>query len=165
MYTLGALNQMSPAEFTQALGEIFEQTPSVAAQAWLQRPFLTVEDLHQCMEAIVLDFATDQKLALIQAHPDLGSKAKMADASIQEQAGVGLDRLTPVEYGEFMALNTAYRQRFGFPFIIAVRYHTQATILEAFAQRLQNSAAAELNQAIVEIGKIAKLRLLDLIRF
>jgi 2-oxo-4-hydroxy-4-carboxy-5-ureidoimidazoline decarboxylase len=162
-YSFSTLNQMSQADFTQALGGIFEQTPTIPAQAWQKRPFSSIDDLYQNMRAVVEAFTPDQMMALICAHPDLGSQAKMAHASVKEQSGAGLDRLTAEEYEQFWRLNNAYRTRFGFPFIIAVRGHTKTTILDSFAQRIQNSAADELNQAIFEIEKIAKLRLIDAI--
>jgi len=100
---------------------------------------------------------------LIRAHPDLGSKAKMADASVQEQAGAGLDRLTPEEFDRFQTLNAAYQERFGFPFVIAVRNHTKESILEAFDRRLENPSDTEIDQALEEITQIAEFRLLDLV--
>jgi 2-oxo-4-hydroxy-4-carboxy-5-ureidoimidazoline decarboxylase len=160
-YSLQALNQMEQSAFTEALGEIFEQTPTIAAQAWEKRPFESVEDLHQKMVAIVQSMTPEEQLALICAHPDLGSKAKMAEASVQEQAGVGLDRLTPEEYDRFHTLNERYKSQFGFPFIIAVKNHTKSSILEAFETRLEHSQTTEMQQAIAEISQIAYFRLLQ----
>ena len=99
------------------------------------------------------------KLALIRAHPDLGSKAKMAEASVQEQAGVGLDRLSLEEFTRFETLNQAYRDKFGFPFIIAVKDQTKESILLAFETRLKNDISSEIEAAITEISRIAELRL------
>lgn len=158
-YTLAQLNQMDEAAFVQALGEIFEQSPAIAQQAWQQRPFPTVADLHQTMVAVVEAMSQAEKLRLIQAHPDLGSKAKMAEASVQEQAGIGLDRLSPEEYEQFHRLNQAYQQRFGFPFIVAVKNHTKASILQAFEQRLTHDRSVEVVQALQEIEQIAWFRL------
>lgn len=160
-YSLSALNQMEQSAFTDALGEIFEQTPTIAAQAWQQRPFESVEDLHQAMISIVQSMTPEQQLALICAHPDLGSKAKMADASVKEQAGVGLDRLSPEEYDRFHQLNERYKAQFGFPFIVAVKNHTKDSILEAFVTRLEHSQSAEMQTAIAEISQIAYFRLIQ----
>lgn len=162
-YTIAELNQMDQAAFVAALGAVFEQTPSIAQQAWTQRPFRDVADLHQNMVLVVQSLSPAAQLALIQAHPDLGSKAKMAEASVQEQAGVGLDRLTPAEYDRLTQLNQAYQTKFGFPFIIAVKNHTKESILAAFEQRLQNSVQTELQQALAEISQIAQFRLLELV--
>ncbi|MER3433475.1 MAG: OHCU decarboxylase [Leptolyngbya sp. ERB_1_1] len=163
-YSLTELNQMEQSAFTEALGEIFEQTPTIAAQAWEHRPFTNVDDLHQKMIVIVNSMTDEQQLALICAHPDLGSKAKMADASVQEQAGVGLDRLTPEEYNRFHRLNERYKSQFGFPFIIAVKNHTKSSILEAFETRLDHSQPTEMRQAIAEISQIAYFRLLQQVK-
>lgn len=160
-YSLDHLNQLDQSAFTEALGEIFEQTPTIAAQAWEKRPFKDVDDLHQKMLEVVSMMTDEQQLALICAHPDLGGKAKMAEASVQEQAGAGLDRLTPDEYDRFHRLNERYKSQFGFPFIIAVKNHTKASILEAFETRLQHSQPDEMRQAIAEISQIAYFRLLQ----
>lgn len=160
-YALADLNQMSQADFVQALGAIFEDTPAIARDTWLHRPFTDAKHLHQQMVAVVQAMPSEAQLALICAHPDLGSKARMAEASVQEQAGVGLDRLSPEEYERFHQLNQQYRDTFGFPFIIAVKNHTKASILAAFEQRLQNDRATEQQQAITEITQIAWFRLAD----
>ena len=158
-YTLIQLNQMSQEEFTTALGEIWEETPEIANQTWQNKPFENVEALYRAMVAVVESMSETQQLDLIKAHPDLGSKAKMADASVREQSGVGLDRLSESEYERFSSLNQAYKDKFGFPFIVAVKYHTKESILDAFETRLQNSPEAEKQQALTEISKIARLRL------
>ena len=160
-YSLTDLNQMKHTEFTNAFGEIFEKTPTIAAQTWEKRPFKDIDDLHQKMLEVVSAMTNEQQLALIRAHPDLGSKAKMADASVQEQAGVGLDQLNPEEYDRFHALNERYKSQFGFPFIIAVKNHTKDSILAAFETRLEQSQPAEMRQAIAEICQIAYFRLLQ----
>jgi 2-oxo-4-hydroxy-4-carboxy-5-ureidoimidazoline decarboxylase len=162
-YSLSALNQMSQADFVSVLGEVFEQTPAIAYQVWDQRPFTDVTSLHQKMVDRVQALRREQKLALIRAHPDLGSKTKMADASVAEQAGLGLDQLTPPEYERFQALNRAYKERFGFPFIIAVRNHTKASVLEAFDRRLDSTAPVEIERALTEICQIAWFRVMNLV--
>ncbi len=160
-YPLSELNQMHQTAFVQALGAIFEDTPAIAEATWQSRPFLDVQHLHQQMVAVVQAMAPADQLALICAHPDLGSKAKMADASVQEQAGAGLDRLSPAEYERFHQLNQQYRETFGFPFIVAVKNHTKSSILAAFEQRLQHDRATEQQQALSEITQIAWFRLVD----
>ncbi len=162
-YPIAALNHMSQAEFVAAVGAVFEDTPAIAAQAWAARPFATVADLHQKLAAVMQQLNSAEQLALICAHPDLGSRLKMAAASVQEQAGLGLDRLSPQEFDRFQQLNQRYKAKFGFPFIIAVRNQTRASILEAFDRRLQNSIEVEQQQALTEISQIAQLRLLALV--
>lgn len=159
MISLTELNQISQEDFVKTLGEVFEDTPAIAYQVWYERPFQDVTELYQKMVNIVRDYSQEKQLKLIQAHPDLGSKAKMAVASVQEQAGAGLDRLTPEEYDRFLSLNQAYKNKFDFPFIVAVKNHTKDSILAAFEQRLQNSLKIEQNKALEEIFQIAKFRL------
>lgn len=158
-YTIAELNQLDQESFVIALGAVFEDTPTIAQLTWSYRPFNDREGLHQAMVRIVQGMTPEAKLALIQAHPDLGSKAKMAEASVKEQAGAGLDRLTPEEFERFHSLNTAYKAKFGFPFIIAVKNHTKASILEAFEERLNHSIEAEQAHALLEINQIANFRL------
>ena len=158
-YSLSQVNQMTRKEFIAALGGIFEDSPWVAEEAELKRPFETIEILYQTMVAIVKNSNSQQQLALICAHPDLGSKAKMAESSVKEQAGVGLDRLTSAEYQHFHQLNQTYKDKFSFPFIIAVKNHSKTSILAAFKQRLNHSIEQEKITALEEIYKIAQFRL------
>ena len=101
----------------------------------------------------------DHQLALIRAHPDLGSRATMANASVAEQAGAGLDRLSPANYKRLDALNQSYRDRFGFPFILAVKDATQADIFAAIERRLNNDEKTERETALQQIERIAWWRL------
>lgn len=162
-YSINQLNQLNQTEFTEALGTIFEQTPAIAEQAWSLRPFQNLTDLHEKMVSVVKAMDQLDQRQLILAHPDLGSKARMAEASVKEQAGAGLNQLSAAEYDRFHQLNQTYRNRFGFPFIIAVRNHTKTSILEAFEQRIAHSPETELQQALQEICQIAYFRLTDLV--
>ncbi|GFE68036.1 2-oxo-4-hydroxy-4-carboxy-5-ureidoimidazoline decarboxylase [Chroococcus sp. FPU101] len=162
-YSLTQLNQMSQDEFVTVVGPIFEHTPRIAEQAASKRPFADVSELYQTMVKVVNEMSSEETLALIFAHPDLGTRAKMADASVKEQSGVGLDRLSPEEFDRFLRLNQVYRDRFGFPFIIAVRNHTQESILDAFEVRSNHSLEEEKQQALSEICQIARFRLEDLV--
>jgi 2-oxo-4-hydroxy-4-carboxy-5-ureidoimidazoline decarboxylase len=164
MYSLADLNQMDQAAFTDVLGAVFEETPAIAHDAWHQRPFHSVAHLHQIMVEIVRSLPPVEQHELIKAHPDLGSRAKMADASVQEQASVGLNQLSPEEYAEIQQLNQAYQETFGMPFIIAVKNHTKASIFAAFRERLTNDKDVEIKQALSEIEAIARFRLNDLIQ-
>jgi 2-oxo-4-hydroxy-4-carboxy-5-ureidoimidazoline decarboxylase len=163
-YTIAELNQFSQDSFVAAVGAVFEHTPSIAAQAWHQRPFHDVAELHQRLVSVMQTLSESEQLALICAHPDLGSRIKMAEASVKEQSSLKLDQLSPDEYDQFQRLNQAYRAKFGFPFIIAVRNHTKASIVAAFEQRLLNSAEVERQQALAEIAEIARFRLFDLVQ-
>ena len=162
-HTISELNNLNEPAFVEILGPIFENTPQIARQVWFDKPFKTNSELFQRMAAIVKEFTAEEKLTLIRAHPDLGTKAKMADASVKEQASVGLDRLSREEFTRFVNLNQAYRNKFGFPFIIAVKDQTKSSILSAFETRLQNSIDQETETAITQIIRIAELRLTDLL--
>jgi 2-oxo-4-hydroxy-4-carboxy-5-ureidoimidazoline decarboxylase len=157
--TISQVNQMSQGDFVETFGAVFEDTPIIATQTWNHRPFTDVHDLHQKMVDIVSHMTDDAKLLLIKAHPDLGSKAKMAEASVSEQSSVGLDRLSSVEYDKFTSLNKAYKEKFHFPFIIAVKNNNKSSILEAFEWRLSNDTESEYLQAVMEITQIAYFRL------
>ncbi|HIK43475.1 MAG TPA: 2-oxo-4-hydroxy-4-carboxy-5-ureidoimidazoline decarboxylase [Leptolyngbyaceae cyanobacterium M65_K2018_010] len=158
-YTLDQLNHMDQADFIAAVGPAFEDTPSIAAQVWSQRPFVSVADLHEKMVAIVRSLPPADQLALIRAHPDLGGRVAMAAASVAEQSQAGLTDLSPAEYDRFQTLNQRYKETFGFPFILAVAGHTKASILENFAQRLHHSPEQERATALGEIEQIARRRL------
>ena len=139
---------------------LFEHSPWVEARA-NTRPSLG--NRHADLMAVV-DLATPgEQLALIQAHPELAGRAAvdrtLTEASTAEQASAGLDRLTPVEFDRFHALNAAYRSRFGFPFVICVRLSDKAGILAEMERRLRNDRDTELKNAITQIGEIARLRL------
>lgn len=165
--TLASLNAMPLDAFVAALGDIFEHSPWVAQRAAAGRPFATVADLHLAMCAVAAAATEQEKLTLLRGHPELGGKVArmgaMADASRHEQGALGLDRLSDAEFARFEKLNAAYQTRFGVPFIICVRRHTRDSILERFARRLNNTRAQEFEQALAEIGHIARLRLVDLV--
>ncbi len=114
---------------------------------------------HAALMAVVRAAARDEQLALIRAHPELAGKVALTTASAAEQASAGLDRLSPAEFERFHALNAAYRERFGFPFVICVRLTDKAGILAAMEQRLANDRDAEIAVALDQIGEIVRLRL------
>jgi OHCU decarboxylase len=167
-YTIADLNQMDQQSFVEAIGFIFENTPSYAEQAWHDRPFRDREALFACMLERLDASSQEEKLALIRAHPDLVGRAALAGTlgpeSTNEQASAGLNRLSSDEVVQFQALNKAYWERFGFPFVICVRENKKAAILAGFGQRLEHSREHEIATAIEEIKKIARLRLYDVIK-
>ena len=158
-----SLNAAGDSGFMAVLGDVYERTPWVAQAVSRQRPFPTLAALHAAMMAAVRAASTDQQLALIKGHPDLAGKAARAGAmtadSKAEQASAGLDRLSEEEFAQFHRLNSAYREKFGIPFIICARRHSKDSILQQFERRLQNSMAAETGTALDEIFRIAALRL------
>lgn len=161
---LSALNAMDEASFTEALGWVFEHAPWVARQAWHGRPFASLAALHGAMLQAVASAPPDDQLALIRAHPDLGTRAQVAPASHQEQAGAGLDRLSDEEHQHLLSLNQAYTSRFGFPFIMAVKGQGKDAILATLEQRLYGSYETEFQRALHEIGRIAWFRLEGAVR-
>ncbi len=157
--TLKEVNYMEQQEFVEALGWIFEQSPWVAERSWKARPFETVEALHTAMVHAVDVASVAEQLALICAHPDLGKKAKMSDASVDEQAGAGLNQLSAAEFETLNRLNSAYKNKFDFPFIYAVKGATKEEILQALEKRLSNDKNSEWSTALRQIVRIAWFRL------
>lgn len=149
---------MEKAEFLDKYGGIYEHSPWIAEAAFAAGA-ATPETIHAAMKAAVDAAPREKQLALIQAHPELGSRVRMADASVQEQAGAGLDRCTPGEFAEFQKLNADYGRKFGFPFIVAVKGMTRQDILGEFRRRLHNDPGAEFTAALEQIHKIAWFRL------
>jgi 2-oxo-4-hydroxy-4-carboxy-5-ureidoimidazoline decarboxylase len=137
------------------MSALFEHSPWVEARA--------ASHSHADLMAVVHAATPEEQLALIRAHPELAGKAaidgSLTEASAAEQASAGLDRLTEAEFDRFHALNAAYRQKFGFPFIICVRLTDKAGILAAMECRLANDRDTEIAAALDEIGKIVRLRL------
>ena len=156
---LDTINALDRKSFVDTFGWIFEHSPWVADRAWMATPFSNIETLHEAMTRAVQAAASDEQLELICAHPDLGERAKMTDASTGEQAGAGLDQLTPDEYNVLQTLNSAYKAKFGFPFIYAVKGAGKNEILRAIERRLGSDAAAERATALAQIGRIAWFRL------
>ncbi|MEW5686832.1 MAG: 2-oxo-4-hydroxy-4-carboxy-5-ureidoimidazoline decarboxylase [Pseudomonadota bacterium] len=153
---------MTRDEFLIKFSHIYEASPWVAEGVWPDPPG-DLEGLATAMAAVVDAAPRERKLALIRAHPELASRTKMAEASVQEQAGVGLDQCGPDEFAAFQRLNAAYNARFGFPFIFAVKGATRADILAAFEARLHNDPETEFQTAIAQIHRIARFRLADLL--
>ena len=160
---ISELNELSDSEFVENLKDIFEHSPWVAERVAHLRNFKSVRSLHSAMVEAV-DAATErEKLALIKAHPDLAGKAALAgnltQSSTNEQAGAGLDTLSDGEYAKFHELNNAYKSKFGFPFILAVKGHDKHSILAAFEKRLKHDEDSERGEALKQIGEIARFRL------
>ena len=150
--------------FVAAIGWVFEHSPWVAQRAWEQRPFRDLIHLHESMRHEVERATYNEKLELLRAHPDLGTRARMSAASTGEQSGAGLDRLTPEEFERLQELNTAYRKKFGFLFLYAVKGSTKYDILRALDQRLQSTPEQEFREALQQVYRIALFRLQDTIQ-
>src|SRR5437867_12885913 len=167
-HTLAEVNSLSRHEFVRVIGPVFEHSPWIAEAAWPKRPFASVEQLHQALAETVRDAGEEKQLALIRAHPDLVGRAALAGTltreSTSEQASAGLNQLTPEEIETFRKFNASYREKFGFPFVICARLNKKEAILSGFERRLPQSRQQEMKTALEEMGKIAYLRLQDLIQ-
>lgn len=166
-HTLDALNACDRAAFVAALGHLFEHSPWVAEEAFADRPYADANALLAGLCAAMRRAPADRQLALIRAHPDLAGRLARAGAltaaSTKEQAHAGLDKLAASEAAEIERLNNAYKERFGFPFIICARLNAKDAILEAMRHRVNHARDAELSTALDEIAKIAGLRLAEVI--
>lgn len=160
METLSALPREA---FVARLEGVFEHSPWIAARAWARRPFASVDALHQAMLDVLDRAGAEEQLALICAHPELAGKEAAAgtltSASTNEQRGAGLDQCSPDELARLRRLNAAYRERFGFPFVIAVKGLSRYQIMDAAEARLANAREVEFGTCLREIGKIARFRL------
>jgi 2-oxo-4-hydroxy-4-carboxy-5-ureidoimidazoline decarboxylase len=165
--TISELNQVSQKEFVRVVGPVFEHSPWIAEMTFAKKPFADLENLHQSLCETVKNSGEEKQLALIRAHPDLVGKIALAGQltkeSTNEQASAGLNKLSPEEIELFQKQNAAYKNRFGFPFVICARLNKKAAILAGFELRLKNSREEEIKTALEEVFKIAELRLRDLI--
>lgn len=168
--TLEDLNAKDLRAFVEAIGWVFENSRWVAERAWARRPFESLDVLHDAMTSEVASATHDEQLALLCAHPELGAVRlnpdptnNMSHASKREQAEAGLDSLSRSELDRLGALNGAYRDKFGFPFLYAVKGSTKQDILNALETRLPATRDAELGEALRQVYRIARFRLEDVI--
>jgi 2-oxo-4-hydroxy-4-carboxy--5-ureidoimidazoline (OHCU) decarboxylase len=187
--TLDQVTHLSRKEFVERFGSLFQGPPWIAEAAYNERPFESVYELRRAFQDAMFDAPPERQLELIRSYPGLGRMVETDQAStdvgisqedyemlktasvgrllgpesLRDQSSAGLDRLTPEEYEKFQRLNNAYREKFDFPLIICVREHTKETILSNGEARLKNPPAQERATALVEVAKIANLRLQDLV--
>jgi 2-oxo-4-hydroxy-4-carboxy-5-ureidoimidazoline decarboxylase len=157
--TLEELNAADRDGFVGAVGWVFEHSPWVAEQAWARHPFTSLETLHGAMVEAMAAADLPAQLALLRAHPDLGTRARISDASTGEQAGAGLDSLTSDEFERLQRLNREYRRKFDFPFLFAVKGATRHEVLAALERRLPADRGAEFAEALRQVARIARFRL------
>ena len=166
-YSIPEINAMSREEFVRVVGPVFEHSSWIAEEGSVRRPFTSLENLHRSLCEIVTLSPEEQQITLIQAHPDLVGRAALqgdlTPESAREQSSAGLGALTQAEVDRFGQLNGAYRQKFGFPFVICARLNKKDAILAGFEDRLKNSREIEVGASLEEIFKIARLRLQDLV--
>jgi beta-ureidopropionase / N-carbamoyl-L-amino-acid hydrolase len=165
--SLVELNAASAVQFTATLTGIFEHSPWVAERAATLRPFASRVKLHEAMCGKVTQATAAEQLALIRAHPELAGRAairgELTAASTREQQGAGLSACTPEEFADLQSLNAQYGAKFGFPFVLAVRGHTPASVIASLRERVGHSADDERMVALEQIGRIAGFRLADLV--
>jgi 2-oxo-4-hydroxy-4-carboxy-5-ureidoimidazoline decarboxylase len=166
--TISQLNLFDQVEFVRIVGPVFEHSPWIAEMAFAKKPFADFENLQRALSEAVKKSDEEKQRALICAHPDLVGKIALAGQltkeSTNEQASAGLNKLSPEEVDLFQKQNAAYKNKFGFPFVICARLNKKAAILAGFETRLKNLREQEIKTALEEIFKIAGLRLRDLIR-
>jgi OHCU decarboxylase len=167
LLTLQHLNSITEPEFVNALSAIFERSPWVPERAAPMRPFDSAQSLLKAMCSVVELASPQEQMELIRAHPELAGRAavrgELTRESEQEQQGAGLAACTPAEFARLRELNAAYTARFGFPFILAVRGHTRASVIRALEERAGNSIEREQAVALQQIERIAAFRLGDLL--
>jgi len=161
--TLAELNTGSRDAFVTALGGVVEDSTWVAERAWERRPFASLEALHAAMVDALSAAGAEAQLAVLRAHPDLGARARMSEASTGEQAGAGLDRLTPAEFARLQRLNREYRETFGFPFLFAVKGATRDEVLAALERRRRVTRDDEFAEALRQVARIVRFRLESLL--
>ncbi|QNA88120.1 allantoate amidohydrolase [Massilia sp. Dwa41.01b] len=168
MTTLSSLNTLDASAFAAALNGIYEHSPWIAERAATRRPFATLAALKLALQAVVTEAGEDERLALLRAHPELTGKAavrgELTPESTGEQAASGLNQCSAEEYAQLQALNAQYNEKFGFPFILAVkgptgRGLTRTAIIATFTRRLKNGRDAELAEALRQVHRIAEIRL------
>lgn len=167
-FSLAELNAMDRDAFVAALGPTFENAPWVAATAWTSRPFASVAALHGAMLDVVRTATVEDRLTFFNGHPELAGREAQAGTmtaeSVGEQKSAGLNALTLAELDEMKKLNRAYRERHGFPFIIAVRANTRQQIFQALRDRVAQDTEAERDTALEQIGLITRGRIEALVK-
>ena len=161
MIDVQALNALPSDAFVARLGGIYEHSPWIAERTYAARPFASVDALHAAMQAAMLQASPEEQLALVRAHPELLGRmeAALTQASRSEQVGAGLDRCTAEERARMRELNDCYREKFGFPFIVAVKGLDWAGIIARIEPRLGNTREREIATALEQVGRITRFRL------
>jgi OHCU decarboxylase len=165
MHLLSSLNGFDRGRFVAVCGPLFEHSPWIAERTWPRRPFASVDALHAALVEAMYSATEAEQIKLISAHPDLvgrlARQGRLTAESTTEQSAAGLGALSPDDAEAFDRYNSQYKAKFGFPFVVCARENKKDAILEAFPTRLNNSRPAEIATALLEISKIARLRLLD----
>lgn len=161
MISLDQVNVMAHADFMAVFGDVAEHSPWVAEAAAAERPFGDRREMVAAFASAMQSAPQAAKLSLLRAHPDLAGKAELTDDSTREQAGAGLDTLSSDEFERFTSMNEAYKAKFEFPFIYAVKGADKYQILEAFEERLENPPDSEFHTACAQVCRIFRFRIED----
>lgn len=167
--SLDGINRMDRHAFLETFGAVYEHSPWVAERALARRPFAHRAALVAAMQAVVTEAPREAQLALIRAHPELAgreaSARRLTAHSSGEQARLGIDALSRTEFDRMAALNRRYRERHGFPCIIALKLHAaRDSVFAEFERRIGNDTEAEVALALEQIGHIARGRLENMVR-
>jgi 2-oxo-4-hydroxy-4-carboxy-5-ureidoimidazoline decarboxylase len=161
--TLDEINALDQGQFVEQIGWVYEHSPWVAERAAQERPFQYFDHLCDAMNVRVRSGTPEEQQALLCAHPDLGTRARVSPSSAKEQAGAGLDSLTQEEYDRLLRLNNAWKEKFGFPFLYAVKGSDKFAIMEAMERRLHSSPEEEFAEALRQVFRIARFRLEEIV--
>jgi 2-oxo-4-hydroxy-4-carboxy-5-ureidoimidazoline decarboxylase len=161
MISMTAINGMSMENFVASFGDVAEHSPWVAQAAAHARPFSSRDAMIAAFETATRAASRERQLSLIRAHPDLATRARLTADSTREQAGAGLDSLTADEFARFTRLNEAYKARFGFPFIFAVKGAGKQQILASFEERTGRAEEDEFEMALTQVCRIFRFRIED----
>jgi 2-oxo-4-hydroxy-4-carboxy-5-ureidoimidazoline decarboxylase len=161
--SIAQVNSMDRATFVGRFGDVYEGSPWVADQAWAARPFADRSALERAMREAVLEAGQMRQLALLRMHPTLGTRLKLSGYSRAEQDGAGLHATTTDERAELEGLNSAYEEKFGFPFIFAVRNASLRSILDSCRARIDSDPRQEFDESLRQVFRIAAFRLADLL--
>ena len=162
---LNKIDKLSETEFTEVFGNIFENASWIAEKLYRQKPFKNFQDLFSKMISIFENANNQNKLKILNSHPDLADKTKIGSLTLdsnKEQSSAGLDQCGEKEFNEFKKLNLEYKNKFGFPFIIAVKGKNRSEILLNFKKRILSNKKIEFDEAIKQVKQIANLRLNEL---
>ena len=159
MRTIDNINSLNKSEFLSIFGNVFEKTESVALKVFELKPFKDFDDIISKMQKIYEEYDRDKILEILNSHPELAIEKKLTTDSKLEQTSANLNECSEEEFNEFKKLNLEYKNKFRFPFIIAVKGKSKTEILNNFRQRILNDVESEFKEAKKQVKKIASLRL------
>ena len=163
MKSINNINKLNKSDFLSIFGNIFEKTEWIAEKVFDLKPFKSNDDLFSKMINLYEICDKEQILIILNSHPELAVEKKLTKDSSNEQSGASLNECTFEEFEEFKKLNIEYREKFGFPFIIAVKGKNKNNILNDFKKRIQNDLNSEFDEAKKQVMKIASFRFKDIV--